>query len=114
MRVTKNKLKAEFGAFGTEMTAAGTPTKSGTSSPVKNGTPASGRKRATPAKGKGGKRVQEQVEVEEDGAGADGVGSDGVDETPSKKAKTYDFEMAAGTTVKAEPSDEGEEDEMFH
>lgn len=75
MRVTKNKLKTEYGALGSGLQAANVNTN--TSSPAKaKGTPKKG-KEATPGSGrKRGKKAQSEGEVDE--------------ESPTKKVKMED------------------------
>lgn len=87
MRVTKNKLREEYGALSCDVKT------------TLNKTP---KKRATPAK----KPKSPSLAEEED---------DEVQESPSKKAKMTPTpkKAAAGKNVKAEPEVDGEEDELF-
>ena len=91
MRVTKNKLKSEYGALGADLQAANagikTPSKSASATPTK-GSPTKaatpGKKTAssaTPASRKRGAGKKSHAEVEDDSE-ADGEG-----ESPTKKVK---------------------------
>lgn len=98
MRVTKNKLKSEYGALGGGLQSAnaGTPKKNGSVSA--GGTP-------VPSTKKRGRKPKEAAAPagEADGEGED----DDVEESPTKKTKK------AGGKVKLEPVHDGELDEIF-
>ncbi|KAK5125223.1 hypothetical protein LTR85_000899 [Meristemomyces frigidus] len=103
MRVTKNKLKAEYGALGGGLQSAngaGTPKKSGGSSASASTTPA-------PSTKKRGRKPKVAA------ADPDAEGEDDVEESPTKKTKKAE-KMCGGkvngaAAVKAEPVVEDEE-----
>lgn len=112
MRVTKNKLKSEYGALSGDVKAANaTPSKKkiGNGGSVSaSGTPAKSTPKSTPAPVSTGKRGRKTVVVEK-GEG-DGCEDDEVEEeSPTKKAKKGG--KAGG--VKAEPVEEDGLDDIF-
>lgn len=106
MRVTKNKLKSEYGALGADLKAA----NSGTNTPTKKtpskaaGTP----KTTTPGSRKRGpsgkKKSKAEMEEAVNGGGEEesGVSADAENESPSKKAK-----KTSGVKADPEPQEGG-------
>ena len=100
MRVTKNKLKSEYGALGADLQAANaglkTPSKSASGTPTK-GTPGKG---ATPGGRKRGAGKKARAEAEDDSEG-DAVAG----ESPTKKVKRECAAAEKGGEVDGEGSD---------
>ncbi|KAK4549117.1 hypothetical protein LTR36_007573 [Oleoguttula mirabilis] len=99
MRVTKNKLKVEYGALGDGLQSANANT------PKKNGSVSASGTPAPSTKKRGRKpKVAAATTGEEDAEGED---DDDADASPTKKAKTKKAGGNARAAVKAEPVEDG-------